>query len=171
MPQGVSHNVFIKQILSCLILWSWASQVVLVVKNLPANAGDLRDMGSTLGLGRSPGGGHGNSLQYSCLESPMDRRAWWATVQKVTQCQTWLKQLSTHVHTHYSHPDTSWFPGDWPSTGIKYPSPDSKPLKSQSALQPLCIPMVPYNHSCLVMYTLMMMWWYVNTLWKISDMS
>ena len=68
----------------------------------------------------------------------MDRRAWWATVQKVTQCQTWLRQLSTHVHTHDSHPDTSRFPGDWPSTGIKYPSPDSKPLKSQSALQPLC---------------------------------
>ena len=166
MPQGISHNIFIKQIFSCLILWSWASQVVLVVKNLPANAGDLRDMCLTLELGRSPGGRHGNSLQYSCLQSPMDRRAWWATVQKVTRCQTWLKQLSAHTH-----PDTSWFPGDWPSTEIKYPSPDSKPLKSQCALQPLSIPMVPYNHSCLVMYTLMMMWWYVNTLWKISDMS
>ena len=130
----------------------WASQVVLVVKNLPANAGDLRDMCLTLELGRSPGGRHGNSLQQSCLESPMDRRAWWATVQKVTQCQTRLKQLSAHTH-----PDTSWFPGDWPSTEIKYPSPDSKPLKSQCALQPLSIPAVPYNHSCLVMYTLMMM--------------
>ena len=61
-----------------------------------------------------------------------------------------------HMHAHYSHPDTPRFPGDWPSTGIKYPSPDSKPLKSQCALQQLCIPTVPYNHCCLVMYTLMM---------------
>ena len=49
--------------------------MVLVVKNLPANAGDIRDEGSV--PGRSPGGGHGNPLQYSCLENPMDRRAWW----------------------------------------------------------------------------------------------
>ena len=54
---------------------SLASQVVIVVKNLPANAGDRRDMGSTPGLGRSPGGGHGNPLQYHCLENPMDRGA------------------------------------------------------------------------------------------------
>ena len=54
--------------------------VVLVVKNLPANAGDIRDMGSIPGSGRSPGGGHGNPLQYSCLEDPMDRGAWWVTV-------------------------------------------------------------------------------------------
>ena len=50
-----------------------ASQVALVVKNPPANAGDLRDVGSVPGLGRSPGGGHGNPLQYSCLENPKDR--------------------------------------------------------------------------------------------------
>ena len=58
---------------------SWASQVVLVVKNLPANAGDLRDLGSILGLGRFPGEGNGNPLLYSCLENPMDRGAWQAT--------------------------------------------------------------------------------------------
>ena len=52
---------------------TWASQVLLMVKNLPANAGDVRDPGSIPGLGRSPGGGHGNSLRYSCLENPMDR--------------------------------------------------------------------------------------------------
>ena len=52
-----------------------ASQVALVVKNLPANAGDLRDAGLIRGLGRSPGGGHGNPLQHSCLENPMDRGA------------------------------------------------------------------------------------------------
>ena len=51
--------------------------VVLVIKIPPANAGDIRSMGSILGWERSPGGGHGNSLQYSCLENPMDRGAWW----------------------------------------------------------------------------------------------
>ena len=62
--------------------------MVLVVKNQPANAGDIRDMGSIPGLGKSPGGGHGNPLQYSCLESPMARRAQQATVHRVTQSQT-----------------------------------------------------------------------------------
>ena len=52
-----------------------------MVKNPPANAGDIRDTGSTAGLERSPGGGHDNPLQYSCLENPMDIGAWWATVQ------------------------------------------------------------------------------------------
>ena len=55
------------------------SQMVLVVKNPPANAGDARDMGLIPGLRRSPGVGNGNPLQYSCLENPMDREAWWAT--------------------------------------------------------------------------------------------
>ena len=59
--------------------------VVLVVKNPPANAGDLRDVGSILGPGRSPGGGNGNPLQYSFLENPMDREAWWATVHGVAK--------------------------------------------------------------------------------------
>ena len=65
-----------------------ASQVVLVVKNLPANAGEIRDVGSILGLGRFPGRRHGNPLQYSCLENPMDRGAWWATVQRVAKSWT-----------------------------------------------------------------------------------
>ena len=59
--------------------------VVLVVKNPPANAGDLRDSGSILGPGRSPGGGNGNPLQYSCLENPMDRKASRAIVHGVTK--------------------------------------------------------------------------------------
>ena len=67
------------------------AQVALVVKNLPANAGDVRDTGVIPGSGRSPGGGHGNPLQYSCLENPMDRGAWWATVHRVTQSWTRLK--------------------------------------------------------------------------------
>ena len=57
--------------------------MVLVVKNPPANAGAVRDVHLSPGLGRSPGGGHGNPLQYSCLKNPMDRGAWWATVQGV----------------------------------------------------------------------------------------
>ena len=61
------------------------SQVALVIKNPPVNAGDIRDMGSTPGLGRSPGGGHGNSLQCSCLENPMDRGSQQATVHSVTE--------------------------------------------------------------------------------------
>ena len=56
-----------------------ASQVALVVKNLPAKAGDTRDAGSVPGWGRSPGEGNGNPLQYSYLENPMDRGGWWAT--------------------------------------------------------------------------------------------
>ena len=55
-----------------------------MVKNLPANVGDIRDTGLILGLGRSPGGGLGNPLQYSCLENPMDRGVWQATVHRVT---------------------------------------------------------------------------------------
>ena len=66
-----------------------------VVTNLPANAGDA---GLIPGLGRSPGVGNSNPLQYSCLENPMDRGAWWATVHRVTKSQTWLKRLSTHAH-------------------------------------------------------------------------
>ena len=65
--------------------------MVLVVKNPPDNRGDVRDMGSVPGLGMFPGGGHGNPLQYSCLESFMDREALQATVHSVTKSQTQLK--------------------------------------------------------------------------------
>ena len=84
---------------------SRASQVALVVKDPPANAGDRRDTGSFLGWGRSPGGGQGNPLQHSCLENPMDRGAWQATVHRVAKSQTRLKQLSMHIHV--SRP-TDW---------------------------------------------------------------
>ena len=68
-----------------------------MVNNLPAYAGDIREAGSVPGLGRSPGGGHSNPLQYSCLENPMDRGTWWAIVQRVTKSWTRLKQLSTYA--------------------------------------------------------------------------
>ena len=67
---------------------SWASQLVLVVKNLPASAGDVRDAGSIPGLGRYPGGEHGNLLRCSCLENPTGREAWSAIVPRVAQSQT-----------------------------------------------------------------------------------
>ena len=68
---------------------------MLVIKNLPANAGDSRDLGLITGLGISPGRGHGNPLQYSCLENTTDKGAWWATVQPKIPIR--LKQLSTHL--------------------------------------------------------------------------
>ena len=67
-----------------------ASQVALVVKNLPVNAGDILYESSIPGLGRSHGGGHGNLLQYSCLENPMDRGAWQATVHRIAKSRTRL---------------------------------------------------------------------------------
>ena len=71
--------------------------MVLVVKNLLARAGDVRNIGLISGLGRSPGGGHGNPLQSSCLENPMDRGAYKATVHRVVKSRTQLKHI-THMH-------------------------------------------------------------------------
>ena len=68
-----------------------------MIENPPANAGDKRDTGSTPRLGRSPGGGHGNPLQYSCLENSMDRGVWQSTVHGVTKNRILLKRLSMHT--------------------------------------------------------------------------
>ena len=73
------------------------SQVVVVVKNPPANAGDIIGTCLIPGSGRPPRGGHGNPLQYSWLENPMDRGPWWTIVHRVAKSQTWVKQLSTHA--------------------------------------------------------------------------
>ena len=70
----------------------------LVVKNLPANAGVIRQAGSIPGLGRSPGGGHRNPLQYSCLENTMGRGAWWVMVHRVAKSQARLKRLSMYAY-------------------------------------------------------------------------
>ena len=101
----------------------WASQVALVVKNPPANAGDIRNVGSIPGSGRSPGGGHGYPLQYSYLENSMDggaqwarvhmdRGGWWARVHRVAKSRTQLKPISTALHRHITEslcyiPETS----------------------------------------------------------------
>ena len=73
------------------------SDSVVKKKKSSCNAGAARDSSSIPGLGRSPGEGHGNPLQYSCLENPMDRAAWWARVHRVAKSRTGLKQLSTHA--------------------------------------------------------------------------
>ena len=74
--------------LSCVIEETPIFSVALVVKNLPVNARDMRDVGSILGSGKSHGVGNGNPLQYSCLENPMERVAWWGTVHGITKSQT-----------------------------------------------------------------------------------
>ena len=76
----------------------WASQEALVIKNPPANAGDRRDLGSTAGWRRSPGGGHGHAIRYSCLEKPWKKEDCWVSVHRVAKSQIQLKQLSRHAH-------------------------------------------------------------------------
>ena len=80
---------------------SRGSQVALVVKYPPANAGDVRDTSSIPGSQRSPGGGQGNPLQYSCLENPVDRRAWRALVHRIAKSRTRLSDLAcTHARDY-----------------------------------------------------------------------
>ena len=95
-----------------------------MVKNLPANAGDVRDASSIPGWGRSPGEGNGNSLQYSCLGNPMDRGAWRATVHGVAKSRTQM------THTHIPSVRTkSWTKLDL--TWSKPPTPTFRPYKTQ----------------------------------------
>ena len=88
-------------------LLSWPSQVALVVKNPPNNAGDTRHAGSIPGSGIPPGGRNGNRLQYSCLGNPMDRGAWWARVRRVTKSFDRTKQMST-VHRATTNLKQMW---------------------------------------------------------------
>ena len=81
-----------------MYIYIWASQVAPVVRNPTTNAGDIKDEGSIPRLGRYPGGRHGNPLQYSCLENPTDRGAWWATVHMVAESDT--TEATSHTHTH-----------------------------------------------------------------------
>ena len=94
-PPGLNPSLL------CLLHWQVDSLPLIfsngsVVKSPPS--GNAVDASSIPGLGRSPGGGHGNLLQYSCLGNPMDRGAWWATVQGVTKSQTWWATLLTQDH-------------------------------------------------------------------------
>ena len=87
-----------------------AFQVALVVKNLPANAGDVQfqSLGSIPGLGRSSAGGNGNPLQYSCLETPLDREAWRGTVHGVTKSRIRLSDWAHSTALSPSEPVMSW---------------------------------------------------------------
>ena len=93
LPHCTRMTAYLKH---CLVIHG-ASQVALLVKNLLADTGDIRDAGSVPGSGRSPGGGHGNPLLYSCLESPADKGTWWATANGSTESWTLLKRLRTHA--------------------------------------------------------------------------
>ena len=124
---------------SCLLrVRELALAVALVIKNPLASEEDVRDMDLIPGSRRSPGEWHGNPLQYSFLENPMDRWAWWATVCRVAKSQPWLKRLSTvqgvglwHVarkaHFFSAQParDPQWLYlhlGGWPQCGFKLPA-------------------------------------------------
>ena len=122
-----------------------STQVVLMVKNLPANAEDERDTGLIPGWGRSPGGRNGTPLQYSCLESPTDRGAWQATVHGVTKSRTWLSNYAWTL---------AWFSG-FPLllTRCKY-WPD--------VLLMLCEPQFPCLHSGEDMACLSGLLWYLS---------
>ena len=93
------HTVIAQHIDYSIRNTEWASHAALVVKNPPANAGDVRYAGLILGLGRSPGGGYGNLVQYSWLENLMDRGAWWVTVHRVTESQILLKRQDAHTQS------------------------------------------------------------------------
>ena len=92
--------------------WMWMSLLrAPLVKNPPANSGNRRDLALIPGSGRPPRGGNGNSLQYSFLENPMDRGAWWAAVHGVTQSQTELSYLAwahTHTSSLFGKAEESW---------------------------------------------------------------
>ena len=110
LPHGMFHHHWIYKTRDHP---KWASQVVLGVQNAPAKAGDIRDMSLIPGLGRSPGGGHANPLQHSCLENPMDRGVWKATVlgvtksghrMKHTQCPSTIHGMSITLQlAHWEH--------------------------------------------------------------------
>ena len=100
-PKLHGRKFYIPDFQVSLELYIWgASQVALVVKNQAASAGDIRNLGSIPGFGRSLGEGNGNPLQPSCLENPMDRGAWWATVHEITKNWTRLKRLSVYIFPH-----------------------------------------------------------------------
>ena len=101
----ISVRWYLIVVLICisLVIINWASFHVglppwLSSKESTCNTEATWDMGSVPLRGGSPGGGHGNPLQYSCLENPMDKGAWWATVHEVAKSRTGLKRLSTHTH-------------------------------------------------------------------------
>ena len=135
------------------IMDKWASQVVLVVKNPPANARDLRDTGSIPGWGRSPGGKHSNPLHCSWLENPLGRGSWRATVHGVSQRQTRLKRLRTHALRQWGHRLAISGKGDAqgePAAPAQFPASPLTPLLMEEEILKLKTPDFPLTLSCSV---------------------
>ena len=136
----LNHWFFTTREAPCVCLYVyWASQVVPVVKNTPANAGDTGDVGSIPGLERSPGGRHGNPLQHSCLENPTDRGAWKATVHGAAKESdtTKVSQHTQNIHILYSHTSSE---DHWPEDYESFLSPPSVTPVTSSHVSPLlCI--------------------------------
>ena len=137
---------------------NWRRSIITggtVVKNLPASAGNARDVGSIAGSGRSPGVENGNLLQYSCLENSMEKGAWQATIQGITKSQTWL---STHTHNHSvqficSVMSDSLRPPELQHTRPPCPSPTPRVHPNPCPLGQWCLPtisssIIPFS-SCL----------------------
>ena len=127
--------------------WFWGLHRWSVVKNLPANAGSARDVGSIPELGRSHGVENGNPLQYACLENSLDRRSWWATVPGVTNSHTWLKDLYLNLNW-YRWALQRWQIWDAWMNG----SPQLRPLiqhrfHSQQQTDSHCVPRLPWPKS------------------------
>ena len=132
----------------CVCTWWRASQVALVVKNLPANVADVRDLGSIPGLGRSSGEGHGNPLQYSCLENPMERGTEWTAVHGVAESDTteatWHAWMYVMVFLgwgsinfiRFSKGSMSSILQSWCSLGQNFPSQCAR-MGSRCVLEPL----------------------------------
>ena len=97
LPQALHHETIITASFARLPSASRGSPGGTSGKEPPYHGRRLKDVDLISGSGRSPGGGHGNPLQFSCLKNPMDRGAWWITVHGVTKSRTCLKQLSTHA--------------------------------------------------------------------------
>ena len=121
---GLNEIIHIIQTLTCNTHPTKGFPGGSVVNNLPANAGDTGDMDLIPGVGRSPGRGNGNPLQYSCLENPMDRAAWRARVLGVTKSQTRLTDEHPHTITDYYHsiPISHFYPWRYLKETVPYTS-------------------------------------------------
>ena len=138
---------------------------MLVVKNLPANAEDIRDTGSIPGSGRFPAGEHGNPLQYSCLENPHGQRS---LVDKVTKSQTGLKWFSTNIRMHVLHFSLSvylsvdnWIVFSWWTLKATHAYDPAKALVTRVGC--VCVKSAVFFQRAL---NLILTWGYLKTLWS-----
>ena len=118
-------------------------------KESASNAGNVRDMNLIPGLGRFPGEGHGNPLQYSCLENPLDRGAWWATVHRIAKSWTWPKWLSTHAQmdrfSSVAQSCVTLWPGGLQHTRLPCPSPTPRACSNSHPSSWWCYPTISFS--------------------------